>query len=46
MFLTERREPGGVPGGGRIGQLPLDIRSPCERLGETLAEAQVVLPYF
>jgi hypothetical protein len=47
MFLSERREFVGVAGGGRIGQFPFDVLRTRERLGETLAKAQVVaFPYF
>ena len=46
MFLTEGRELTGVPGGGGVGKELLDLRRTRERLGETLAEAQVVFPAY
>jgi hypothetical protein len=46
VFLTERRELAGVADCGRIGQFPFDFCGPRERLGETLAKTQVVVPYF
>ena len=46
MFPSERRELRRVPGRGRVGQFPLNLRCTRERLGETLPEAQVFFPYF
>jgi len=50
MFLAERRELIGVAGCGRTGQLRFDFLRTRERLGETLAKAQVealvAVPYF
>lgn len=46
MFLAQRCELSAFARGRGISEKTLDLFRSGERLGETLAEAQVVLPYF
>jgi hypothetical protein len=46
VLASERREKPGVANGLRIDERALDLLGAGDRVGEAIAETQVVFPYF